>query len=143
MLKYDYHTKRRANPLDSSKFGEFNFAKQCVPHCTNCRKWDSCCGQYPSRFPYFSDDGKKQCCGQKECVSLLFMLYSELLFPMRVSEKLLVSIGNVPTVIRATTQVKTPIKDLLQICSTMLSRGSTPAIWHVWLWQLKKQNPIL
>jgi len=54
---YDYH----------SKYGTFNFQEQCVPQCTgtNCPRWDQCCGDYPARFPYNSDDGAKKCCGQK------------------------------------------------------------------------------
>merc|ERR1719197_134278 len=49
----------------SSKYGTFNFKEQCIPKCTNCKKWDTCCGDYPERFPYNSDGGEKQCCGQK------------------------------------------------------------------------------
>lgn len=52
---YDFH----------SKYGSFNFKEQCVPQCKNCHKWDSCCGKYPERYPYYSDNGAKQCCGQK------------------------------------------------------------------------------
>jgi len=50
-----------------SKYGTFNFQEQCVPQCTgsSCPKWDQCCGDYPERFPYNSQDGAKQCCGQK------------------------------------------------------------------------------
>merc|ERR1712113_205653 len=35
----------------SSKYGTFNFKNECVAGCTNCRKWDSCCGKYPERYP--------------------------------------------------------------------------------------------
>ena len=57
---------KRLNNRKSSKYGTFNFKEQCIPKCTNCKKWDTCCGDYPERFPYNSDGGEKQCCGQKE-----------------------------------------------------------------------------
>jgi len=52
---FDYH----------SKYGDFNYAETCIPKCQNCQKWDQCCGEYPERYPFFSDYGNKGCCGQK------------------------------------------------------------------------------
>jgi len=56
----------------SSKYGTFNFKNECVAGCTNCRKWDSCCGKYPERYPYFSDNGERECCGQKTYYKSVF-----------------------------------------------------------------------
>ena len=51
-----------SNSAFHSKYGEFNFQKQCVPQCKNCHKWDTCCGEYPTRFPFWADQGNRQCC---------------------------------------------------------------------------------
>ena len=55
IFSFEYH----------SKYGDFNYAETCVPKCQNCQKWDECCGEYPERYPFFSDYGNKGCCGQK------------------------------------------------------------------------------
>ena len=136
MLKYDYHTKRVLTHLTVLNLASLTLQSNASPTAPIVASGTHAAVSTHHAFLTSAMMARSSAVARRNvfhyysCFTLSYYFRCE---PVRY----LVSIGNVPTVIRATTQVETPIKDLLQICSTMLPRGSTPAIWHVWLWQLK------
>lgn len=48
-----------------TEYGGFDASVQCVSSGAGGNKPDQCCGEYPKRFPFFSNDGRRDCCAGK------------------------------------------------------------------------------